>query len=425
MNKSLLFFGILLGSFITIFIILFYNFSYNPEKFYVETSDENENKSENENSQISVTSEMKEISEMPKSKIDISMCEKISTLCNSGDFSSTLLNEIIDNEVLEINNYDIFEPNIQPNLEYNEYPYKDNILMQISTFNKNLINNSTSKWYDTINCNVSSSSTDNDKLWFNLDKTIDIIDNKNFAPGANLSNVQLIGPSAMHFSRNHLNALGDISLIFTLKINDLHNINDKLMLDEEPKHNEYCLFKVPLQGDFNMTKNDSDDVEGGTIALIISRISKNYIMAKLYFAEYSDKNKKPLKWNNIPINIMKKNIVIALTYSPSIGAILYIDNLIKIFPITTSKMYKLGSTPLIINENGNMDMILYNFTYYNKRLTDDEFSNYISVNDYLLNNKNKINDEYISTINRLNINLITKDSLIKTVENTCANREII
>ena len=42
MNKSLLFFGSLLGSFITLFIILFYNISFNPEKFYVDDS-ENEN----------------------------------------------------------------------------------------------------------------------------------------------------------------------------------------------------------------------------------------------------------------------------------------------------------------------------------------------------------------------------------------------
>jgi hypothetical protein len=442
MNKSLLFFGILLGSFITLFIILFYNISFNPEKFYVGDS-ENENtpievKSEMQDSQISEKSEMQDIVKMPKisdkleSAISSSMCDNISTLCNSGNFSSTLLNQIIDNEVLEMNDYEIFEANVQSNLEHNEYPYNEDILMQISTFNKNLINNSTSKWYDTINYNVSSSNTDNDKLWFNLDNVIEIIDNKNFASGANLKNVQLSGPSAMHFSSNHLNALGDISLIFTLKINDLDIIEpdkeseNKESENKESENKEGCLFKLPLQEDTNIT-NGTDNIEGGTIALIISRISKNYIRAKLYFAEYSDNKNKPnpLIWNNIPINIIKKNIVIALTYSPSIGATLYIDNLVKIFPITTSKMYKLGSTPLIINENSNMDMILYNFTYYKKRLTDDEFSNFISVNDYLINNKNKINDEYISTINRLNLSLITKDSLIKTVENNCANNKII
>jgi hypothetical protein len=435
MNKSLLFFGILLGSFITLFIILFYNISFNPEKFYVDDS-ENENtpieevKSEMQDSPISVKSEMQETVKMPKisdkleSTLSTSMCDNISTLCNSGNFSSTLLNQIIDNEVLEMNDYEIFEANVQSNLEHNEYPYIEDILMQISTFNKNLINNSTSKWYDTINYNVSSSNTDNDKLWFNLDNVIEIIDNKNFASGAKLKNIQLSGPSAMQFSSNHLNALGDISLIFTLKINDL----DIIESDKESENKEGCLFKLPLQEEINLTKDDTDNIEGGTIALIISRISKNYIRAKLYFAEYSDSeknNKTPLIWNNIPINIIKKNIVIALTYSPSVGATLYIDNLVKIFPIITSKMYKLGSTPLIINENSNMDMILYNFTYYKKRLTEDEFSNFISVNDYLLNNKNKINDEYISTINRLNLSLITKDSLIKTVENNCANNKII
>ena len=120
MNKSLLFFGILLGSFITLFIILFYNISFNPEKFYVDDGENTpieEVKSEMQDSPIPVTSEMQDIVKMPKisdkleSAISSSMCDNISTLCNSGNFSSTLLNQIIDNEVLEMNDYEIFEAN--------------------------------------------------------------------------------------------------------------------------------------------------------------------------------------------------------------------------------------------------------------------------------------------------------------------------
>ena len=45
-------------------------------------------------------------------------------------------------------------------------------------------------------------------------------------------------------------------------------------------------------------------------------------------------------------------------------------------------------------------MILYNFTYYNTNLNNLDINKFININNHSLNNKHKINDNYLCNVIR-------------------------
>ena len=63
--------------------------------------------------------------------------------------------------------YSLFEVNdVNDSATYNDYPLKENILMQISTEKESNIDNASNKWYDNYNYDFKSSNHDNNKFWF-------------------------------------------------------------------------------------------------------------------------------------------------------------------------------------------------------------------------------------------------------------------
>ena len=66
-------------------------------------------------------------------------------------------------------------------------------------------------------------------------------------------------------------------------------------------------------------------------------------------------------------------------------------------------------------------MTLYNFTYYNKKLSNTDINSFININNHLLNNKHKINDNYLSQIEELGVDIDNKNSIIQSLENRLAN----
>ena len=179
---------------------------------------------------------------------------------------------------------------------------------------------------------------------------------------------------------------------------------------------KYCLFKMALQKDVDhTTQNDNTLSYGGHIALILTKKNCNNIALNIYFAD------KEFYWTNIPINILQKNIIISLSYLHNEGITILIDNLHKNLSFDILNEYKLGSTPIIINENGKLDMTLYNFTYYNTKLSNTDINLFININNHLLNNKHKINDNYLSQIKELELDVDNKKSIIQSLENRLAN----
>jgi hypothetical protein len=288
---------------------------------------------------------------------------------------------------------------------YDNYPLKENILMQISTEKETNIDNASNKWYDNFNYDFKSSNHDNNKYWFDIGNNIKQLVTNKYANGALLKDITLTGPSSMQFANDN-NTLGltQFTIVLTTIINSM-DINER-----------YCLFKMALQKNVDYTTSvDNTLSNGGHIALILKKINCNNITLHIYFAD------KEFYWTNIPLNILQKNIIISLSYLHNEGISILIDNLQKNFSFDVLHEYKLGSTPIIINEHGKLDMTLYNFTYYNKNLSNTDINSFININNHLLNNKHKINDNYLSQIKELQINLDEKISVIKTLKNHITN----
>lgn len=407
MNKTLLIFGILLGSFLTLFVVLYYNYTYDFENFndMNSTNTPHTETDTDADTDTDVDTDTHDDTHAPAHADTNGDAENGDTTNNDAQIAlqSDILTEDIESKVINVNAcYSIFEANDHEIVEYTAYPLKTNILMQISTEKLSNIDNASSKWYDNINYNVQSSNNDNNKCWFNLSNNIKKIQNNKYATGAQLNNVSLIGPASWQFSSNHNTlSLGNFTILLTTKINNIDS------------NEQYCLFKLSLQKDIDYTTNTTL-VNGGHIALVLEKMDCNNIILTIFFA---DKN---FKWK-IPINVLKKNILISFSFMHNEGITLFVDNLQKTYLFDTINQYKLGSTPIIINENGKIDMVLYNFTYYNMKLNDSDINSFINVNNYILHNKHITNDNYISTINDLNLVVSNKDQVIQTLQNELAN----
>ena len=459
-NKTLLIFGILLGSFITLFFVIYYNYTYNYENFYdrnltdnndstnepisLESTMNDENDSENNAKEIErkrIEIEKKE-KEREKERDTKMCCMAMTPTCqackagisveeykkkykneiggvinrpaipeeyekeNTKDENSLSLNDSNDAGIAINECYSLFEvSDDNNNTTYNDYPLKENILMQISTEKETNIDNASNKWYDNFNYDFKSSNHDNNKFWFIISNNIKKLTNNKYATGALLKDIQLSGPSSMQFANNNNTlSLTKFTIVLTTKINSM-DIGEK-----------YCLFKMALQKDVDhTTQNDNTLSYGGHIALILTKKNCNNIALNIYFAD------KEFYWTNIPINILQKNIIISLSYLHNEGITILIDNLHKNFSFDILNEYKLGSTHIIINENGKLDMTLYNFTYYNTKLSNTDINSFININNHLLNNKHKITDNYLSQIKELELDVDNKKSIIQSLENRLAN----
>ena len=412
--KTLLIFGILLGSFITLFFVIYYNNTYNYENFFNETDI---NDADSTNNPISLESMMKdnddtqqqEQQQQEQQQQEQQQQQQEQQQQNQQQeqqITNLSLNNSNDAGITINECYSLFEINDENNnTTYENYPLKENILMQISTEKESNIDNASNKWYDNHNYDVKSSNHDNNKFWFVSSNNIKKLTNNKFAIGALLKDIQLTGPSSMQFANNS-NTLGLVkfNVILTTKINNMD-------------HGEkYCLFKMALQKEVDHTASTNKTLStGGHIALILTKKDCNNIALHVFFAD------KEFYWSNIPINILKKNIIISLSYLHNEGLMILIDNLHKKFSFDALNEYKLGSTPLIINENGKLDMILYNFTYYNTNLNNVDINKFININNHLLNNKHKINDNYVSQIKELELEVENKNSIIASLRNDLTN----
>ena len=362
-NKTLLIFGILLGSFITLFFVIYYNYTYNYENFYDKNiTDDNDNTngpnyfedltdSNDSTNGPNYFDILKNDWKDPQKDLPSTGGRQVAPTESqqkeqqeNAEIASLSLNDSNDASVSINECYSLFElKDDNSSSTYDNYPLKENILMQISTEKETNIDNASNKWYDNFNYDFKSSNHDNNKFWFIISNNITKLTNNKYAMGALLKDIQLTGPSSMQFANNNntLN-LNKFTIVLTTKINSM-DIGEK-----------YCLFKMALQKDVDhTTQNDNTLSYGGHIALILTKKNCNNIALNIYFAD------KEFYWTNIPLNILQKNIIISLSYLHNDGVSVLIDNLHKNFSFDILNDYKLGSTPLIINENGKHYIILH------------------------------------------------------------------
>ena len=238
----------------------------------------------------------------------------------------------------------------------------------------NKISIANSKWYD-IDIDINKHIDYNYNHYFKFNKIINLdknrLNKKSGALGANITNIELHGPSSSNFANNNETfELHEFTMFMTVKIISCFNKNNII---------------------YEMTGNTT------TIDNIIPRYRPSIIFINLIVNENNnydihvnigDKLYKG-QIDNIDKSIISDSeyITIGLFYTKKkIGLILnnkiyeYIN--INEYPIT------LGSTPLIINKYGSLNMLLYNFVYYKTLYDFNYYDDLIRFNNYYISGLN-------------------------------------
>ena len=234
------------------------------------------------------------------------------------------------------------------------------------------------KWYD--NYSERKYYDHNINNYFKFNKGIELYDNdlnKNGAKLADIKNVQLDGPACFNFANNsETYELTEFSMFLVTKITNFSNNHNVLF---EMTGNSVTTDKIVpnytssiINVDFivNEKLNYNVNIRVGDIIYtgLIDNIDKDIIHDPYY-------------------------ITLGLYYtSTTIG---FIINK-KLYEYANKNPYKinLGSTPLIINKYGSINMQLFNFVYYKTLYHFDYFDNFVSYNNYY------ISGLYYETLNK-------------------------
>jgi len=234
------------------------------------------------------------------------------------------------------------------------------------------------KWYD--NYSEKRHYDLNVNNYFKFNQGIELYDNdlnKNGAKLANIRNVQLEGPACFNFANNsETYELTEFSMFLVTKITNFSNNHNILF---EMTGNSVTTDKIVpnytssiINVDFivNEKLNYNVNIRVGDIVYtgLIDNIDKDIIHDPYY-------------------------ITLGLYYtSTTIG---FIINK-KLYEYANKNPYKinLGSTPLIINKYGSINMQLLNFVYYKTLFHFDHFDYFVSYNNFY------ISGLYYETLNK-------------------------
>lgn len=251
-------------------------------------------------------------------------------------------------------------------------PYKGNKYMSINTFaDIKLISNEERRWYESdIDKTKIREITDNTNHYFTFGNNINLIPNeinKNGSAGANINGIQLNGPKSFYFANNkETNEVTEFTVIISGKIKEVKNGNNILFeltgntetinaqnLDYSPSVIYINLIKIP-NGNFDISITIGNVVYKG----LISNIDKNTIL-------------------------MSDFTVLCLVYTSS-EITFYLNRQKFTYKNTDAFKVKLGSTPIILNKGGLVNMDLYNFIYYKTFIPVDEINNFTKNTYYYL-----------------------------------------
>jgi len=217
-----------------------------------------------------------------------------------------------------------------------EHKPKEDIIIKkymIISTDVNNISISDQKWYDDrIDMNKINIDDNNNNLYFTFDNII----KKNGTSPVNINGITLKGPQSINFANNDKYLLNECSIFLTLKFNELTNT----------KNNKNVLFLL------------SDD----SISIIIlnnenSTSTVNIIVGDKVHSHPELTNIKNDKITSIDVNM------IGLIVSNS-KIIFYFNNNSYTFDNNLTKPITLGTNNIIINKDGGLDVLFYNFIYY-------------------------------------------------------------
>jgi len=286
-------------------------------------------------------------------------------------------------EKFEVNTPPVITSNIQKQpspkvitndalIPYNAYKY-----MCINTFfDITKIDNSLYRWYE---CDLSKERSlnvaTNEFHYFTFERFINVKPNtinNDGSYGADINMIELRGPKCFYFANNvDTNELSEFTILMSIKVKEItskNNIlfelagNTEIINGEKPK---YLISVVNL----NIKVNDK-----GNYDFIIT-------IGDVIYSGQVDNIDKTIFINN-------DFIVIGLIYTST--DLTFLLNK-QVFKYTTKDKFKvkLGSTPLIINKQGLMNIQLYSFVYYKTPLPSNEYLQFFKHNYYYLSGLDK------------------------------------
>ena len=251
-----------------------------------------------------------------------------------------------------------------------EIPYKNFKYMCISSFfDIKQIGNTEGKWYDI--------DIDNKNNYFTFSKMINLKNNKiniDGAKGAHLNGIELQGLKSFYYANNiNSNELTEFSIIMSLRINEIkekNNIIFEMIGNTEEIINKNNINYTYSIININIQQNTNDNYN---FILTIG----NYV----YSGNINNINKTIIRNSDL--------LIIGLIYTET--EITFLINK-EMYKYKTNKEFtiKLGSMPLIINKYGNINMELYNFTYYKSIIPINEYLKFFKHNYHYLAGINKI-----------------------------------
>ena len=280
-------------------------------------------------------------------------------------------------------------------------PYKGYKFMCINKYNNiKKISISYGKWYDVDSDNKHYDFNYNNYFKFNtlINFEKNRLNNKTGSEGANIYNNELLGPSCYNFANNsETYELEEFTMFITANIIACSKTNNILF---EMTGNTITTDKIIPAYTTSIIN----------INLIINK-NKNYdIELTIGNKIYKDKA------NNIDRTIIEDSdyIIIGLFYTKEkIGLILNS----KIYEYSNINEYSitLGSTPLIINKYGSINMHLYNFIYYKSLYDFNKYEYLVRYNNYYISGLNSskcsIPEKTIISKDSINFNPIKFDRI--------------
>jgi hypothetical protein len=292
-------------------------------------------------------------------------------------------------------------------IDKNELPNKNALLMFLTSYNNNIVNEKL-KWYSEFK-NKDSNENLNKGVYFSFNK---IIQNKPFLLndkilGADINNITLSGPNSDYFSNNMYvkDDLTHFTILYMIKINKLSETN--------------TLFELVCN-----TTSKYDKIKEEDIYIPNSVYIKLYRIKEDIYNIILNIGSKKYIINDINNNIFNNDITF-ISFQLKKNKIQFIlNNNIYDFDYESNDKLITSNQPIIINKNGNIDGILYNFAYYKEALNINDINNYKKYVNYYIygaynenDTKKNIEKELNELNNRYSNKLIEIKKLTDTIQN--------
>lgn len=291
------------------------------------------------------------------------------------------------------------------------FPKEDFVHMFINTYDyPNYIENNSLKWYNHMIDIKEVKSTDyNKSSYFMYNNPINLIKDKIYShiKGANIKGIELTGPSSIYFANNdNTYQLTEFTFIFMTKFNSLTINVDYTLL-------EIICNSIPI------VDNKVNKKYKASVIFLNLRVDDEYAIFNINIGDMNYNVAKVHKTLLINDDITLISLAVnENTISLTINSRTYdVKN-------TNTDNITFGSNPIKINNQGDMDIILYSFVYYKIFLSNSDIVSYKKYNNYYITGVNTIikNNEYLhNKIINTDKMLLDKNKMLSNTNNILAN----